>query len=151
MNRVAAVLLAASLAVPFGASAHADTEAAAAIEYRQSIYHAIRWNFMPLAAMVKGEKPFDRAEFVKRSTRVSFLAHQLLEGYPQGSHEGETTDALPAIWENWDDFTAKLDAFKREAHALRVVAADGDEAAIKAQFVKTAGTCKACHDDYRAD
>ena len=148
MKRLAALAL---IAVSASAVAHSDDPRANAIEYRQSVYHAIRWNWMPLAQMVKGEKPFDRAEFVKRATRVSFLSHQLLEGYPEGSHEGAETDALPQIWENWPDFTAKLGDLRREAQVLRVTAADGDEAAIKAQFVKTAGTCKACHDEYRAD
>ena len=148
MKRLAAIAL---LAVSAAAVAHSDDPRANAIEYRQSVYHVIRWNWMPLAQMVKGEKPFDRAEFVKRATRVSLSSHQLLEGYPEGSHEGAETDALPQIWENWADFTAKLDDFKRESQALRVAAADADEAAIKAQFVKTAGTCKACHDEYRAD
>lgn len=148
MKRLAALAL---IAVSASAAASSDDPRVEAIEYRDGVYHAIRWNWMPLAAMVKGEKPFDRAEFVKRATRVSFLSHQLLEGFPEGSHEGAETDALPQIWENWADFTAKLDDFKREAQALRLVAGAGDEAAIKAQFVKTADTCKACHDEYRAD
>lgn len=37
------------------------------------------------------------------------------------------------------------------AQALATTAKAGDEAATKAQFIKTAGTCKACHDVYRAD
>ena len=145
-----ALLCAASIASPVAAT-EADSDAARAIEYRKSIYHAIRWNWVPLAEMVQQKRAFDRAEFVRRSTRVSFLAHQLLEGFPPGSHEGAETEALPAIWNDFGDFTAKLDDFKREAHALRTLAATGDEAAIKSQFVKTAGTCKACHDEYRAD
>ncbi|HET9485312.1 MAG TPA: cytochrome c [Xanthomonadales bacterium] len=146
MKRIAFALLALA-----GPAAAQEPEHAATIQYRQGIYKAIRWNFAPLAAMVQGKAPFDRADFVKRSARVSFLSHQLLEGYPAGSHEGAVTDALPKIWESFDDFSAKLEDFKREARALRVVAEAGDEAAIKQQFMKTAGTCKACHDEYRAD
>ncbi|HVF34248.1 MAG TPA: cytochrome c [Candidatus Saccharimonadia bacterium] len=146
MKRIAFALLA--LAGPLAAQA---PDHAATIEYRQGIYKAIRWNWGPLAQMVQGKAPFVRADFVKRATRVSFLSHQLLEGYPAGSHDGAVNDALPAIWETFDDFSAKLDAFKLEARNLRVVAEAGDEAAIKQQFVKPAGTCKACHDKYRAD
>ena len=146
MKRFVFVLLAAT-----AGSVHAqESEHAATIQYRQGIYKAMRWNWAPLVQMVQGKRPFDRAEFVKRATRVSFLSHQLLEGYPPGSHDGAVNDALPAIWEDFADFTAKLDDLKREAKALRVVAGSGDEAAIKQQFMTTAGTCKACHDQYRA-
>jgi cytochrome c556 len=139
-----------ALLLATGAAHAQEPEHAATIQYRQGIYKAMRWNWAPLAQMVQGKRPFDRAEFVKRATRVSFLSHQLLEGYPPGSHDGAVTDALPAIWENFADFTAKLDDLKREAKALRLVAESGDEAAIKQQFMATAGTCKACHDEYRA-
>ncbi len=151
MKRIAIALLAWA-ALAGAALAQGDSNAnATAIAYRQGIYKAIRWNWVPLAEMVQQKRPFDRAEFVKRATRVSFLSHQLLEGYPEGSHEGVTTDALPAIWENFEDFSAKLDDMKRATHALRVAAASADEAALKQQFIKTAGTCKACHDEYRAE
>ena len=58
--------------------------------------------------------------------------------------------AKPAIWENPDDFAEKLAAFRTEAAALAVAAKTGDQAAATAQFKKTGGTCKACHDEYKA-
>ena len=42
-------------------------------------------------------------------------------------------------------------AFNKEANELAKVAATGDVAAIKAQFGKTGGTCKGCHDAFRKD
>lgn len=123
----------------------------AVIEYRQSVYHMIRWNFQPMAAMVKGDEPFDAKQFLRRATRLSFLSRQLDEGYPPGSGEGAPTDALPAIWENHADFRGKLADFQRESRILREIAETGDEARAKEQFAKTAATCKACHDTYRAD
>ena len=41
--------------------------------------------------------------------------------------------------------------FQQEAAKLTEVAKGGDEAAIKAQFGKTAETCKACHKEFRKD
>jgi cytochrome c556 len=73
------------------------------------------------------------------------------EGFPPGSDKGATTDAKPEIWTNRADFDAKMEDFRREAAALAAAAKGGDEAAIKAQFAKTGGTCKACHDQYKAD
>ena len=145
----AAVALAlAAFATPSLADGPSDPNKAAA-SHRESIYHVIKWNWGRMAAMVKGEQTFDRADFAKRAARISFLSHQLDEAYPEGS--GTDTEALPAIWENRADFDAKLEDFQREAKALRIASAGSEEAAMKAQFQKVAGTCKACHDDYRAD
>ena len=78
-------------------------------------------------------------------------AQQLEEGYPVGSDHGAITDAKPEIWENWDDFASKLGDLKRESQALADTAAKGDRAAMEAGFGKLGGTCKACHDEYKAD
>jgi cytochrome c556 len=49
-----------------------------------------------------------------------------------------------------DDFRAKLGDFRREAAKLADVAGSGDQKAIMEQFKATGGTCKACHDEYKA-
>jgi cytochrome c556 len=41
--------------------------------------------------------------------------------------------------------------FVKEANELAKVAATGDVAAIKAQFGKTGGACKSCHDEFRRE
>jgi cytochrome c556 len=122
-----------------------------AIAYRQGVFKLIRWNMGPLAAMAKGEASWDGAQFARRAARLSWLSYQVEEGFPKGSDTGAVTDAKPEIWANFDDFRAKLKDFQREAAALRDVAATGDEAASKAQLGKVGGTCKACHDEYKAD
>lgn len=70
--------------------------------------------------------------------------------WPTGTAVGVAkSEAKPGIWEKPDDFKAKYTAFQTEAAALVTVAAGGDKAAIGAQFGKTVGTCKACHEAYR--
>ena len=114
-----------SLVLLLGLAANAQVEEPKpdmAIAYRQSVYKMIRWNFMPLAQMVRDQRPWNDAEFARRAARVSFLSHQLEEGYPKGSDSGAVTDAKPEIWTNWEDFSAKLQDFKVESRALRVAA-----------------------------
>jgi cytochrome c556 len=129
----------------------AVADPAAAIEYRQSAYTVMVWNWAPLGAMMRGRTPWDQAEFTRRAQRVATLAPMLLEGFPPGSDKGADTDAKGEIWSNYTDFSAKMQAFERESAALAEIAAGGDEAATRAQFGKTAETCKACHDLYKAD
>lgn len=72
--------------------------------------------------------------------------------WPAGTAVGVgKSEAKPEIWTKMDDFKAKAAAFQTEASALVKVAAAGDKAAIGAQLGKTVGSCKSCHESYRAD
>ena len=44
------------------------------IAYRQSLFKTIVWNFLPMGAMVKGNKPWDNSEFKRRSIAVAFVS-----------------------------------------------------------------------------
>lgn len=132
-------------------STFAQTKPEDAIKYRRSVYTVLLWNWMPMNAMVRGRIAFDAQEFARRAERVAALAPQLLEGFPEGSDTGATTEAKPEIWANFEDFSAKMKDLETESAALAVIAKGGDEAAIKEQFAKTGGACKACHDKYKAD
>jgi cytochrome c556 len=122
-----------------------------AIAYRQAGYTMLGWNFGPMAQMVRGQAPWDAAEFARRAERVALIAPQLLEGFPDGSDSGATTEAKPEIWKNMDDFKLKMDDLVKQSKLLAEVAKSGDEAKMKDQFKQTAGTCKACHDKYRSE
>ena len=131
--------------------ATAQTKPEDAIKYRKSVYTVLLWNWMPLNAMMRGRIPFDADEFSRRADRVAALAPQLLEGFPPGSNEGAPTEAKAEIWTDFTDFSAKMKDLETESAALASIAKGGDEAAIKAQFAKTGGACKACHDKYKAE
>jgi cytochrome c556 len=148
--RVAALTLS-LLLLAASTSASAQTKPEDVIKYRKAQYTVLLWNWMPLNAMVRGRIPFDAVEFARRAERVAAVAPQLLEGFAEGSGEGAPTDAKPEIWANFADFSAKMKDLERETAALAKVAKGGDEAAIKAQFALTGGTCKACHDEYKVD
>lgn len=131
-----------------GTAAVAASKAEHAIQYRQGIYHAIGWNFMPMAAMVRGKQAWDQAQFSKRAQRVAFYSRQLLEGFPAGSDQGKTR-AKPEIWTHFDDFKQKMSDFEQASAALAQTSAGGDQAATRKAFMQTAKACKACHDAYR--
>jgi cytochrome c556 len=125
----------------------------AVVDYRQSVYSVIGWNFKPIGAMVKGEVPFDGAAVARHAQYVELMSKAALEGFPKGSGPDavKDTEAKAEIWTNWDKFETAMKNFQQEATALTEVAKGGDEAAIKAQFGKTAETCKACHKEFRKD
>ena len=61
------------------------------------------------------------------------------------------TGAKPEIWQKPKDFAVKLHNFQAAARAFNAAARSGDMAAIKARYADLGGTCKACHDSYRAE
>lgn len=135
------------------AASAADPKPEDTAEYRQSVFTIIGWNFKPIGAMVKGEVPFDAAAVARHAQYVEMMSKALLEGFSKGSGPDAVkhTEAKPEIWTNWDQFNSKLNNFEQEAAKLAEVAKGGDEGAIKAQFGKTAETCKACHKEFRTD
>lgn len=62
---------------------------------------------------------------------------------------GEKTRVNPEFFEQPNKVKELAMNFIKEANELAKVAATGDAAAVKAQFGKTGGTCKACHDEFR--
>ena len=142
---VAGVLLAA------GTTAQAETDAEKAVEYRKAVFHAMGHNFHPMADMVKGKIEFDAEEFATRAERVAQLAHMPLEGFPEGTADVGGSEAKPGIWDNWEDFTDKLETLQEKSAALAKVADGGDMEAIKPKFMATGKACKSCHDEYKEE
>lgn len=149
--RLMTLALGVTAALAGAAIATAAVKPEAAIEYRQSVYTMIGWNFGPMAQMVKGKTAWDAAEFSKHADRIAALTPQLMEGFPPGSDTGAKTAAKPGIWKNPDDFKSKMDDLVKQSRLLADVAKGGDEAKMKEQFKTTAGACKSCHDKYRTE
>lgn len=62
----------------------------------------------------------------------------------------EETRAKPNIWTEQEKLGKAAMAFNKEANELAKIAQTGDAAAVGAQLGKVGGTCKGCHDDFKA-
>lgn len=121
-----------------------------AIRYRQSVYNVIGWHWKPLAAMIKGNKPFKVDEFVYNAEIIAYLNKlPLLAAFTPGTERGANTKARPEIWKDWGDFKLKMDKMQIDLNNLVVASKSGDLSQMKDRFVDAAKSCKACHDDYR--
>ena len=150
MFRKSATLLAGAL-LAASTSAMAESDAEKAVEYRESVFHVMGHNFKPMAGMVKGKIAYDAEEFATRAKRVAQLAHMPLEGFKEGTADVTGTDAKASIWDNWDDFTGKMETLQEKSAELAKVAEGGDMEAIKPKFMATGKACKSCHDDYKKE
>jgi len=146
---LAATALAAALAGAPLVNAHLDSDEPLQ-SYRQSWFTLLAMNFGPIADMVKGDIPWDLETLQGWADDLEDVTElDLLRGFAPGSEKG-TTRAKPAIWENMDDFEAKLADLREAAAALDEAAEGGDRAAIAEAVKATGGACKACHDEYKS-
>lgn len=144
------ILIALACALPVVAHAAEPEEVAAA---RIGYFKLVGLEMGGLSAMAQGKAPYDatRAKALAADLRVlGSYSHDdlLMPGTSNADLPGKTR-ALPAIWQNLEDYQAKGVAFFEAVAAVNEAAGNGAEALAPA-VGKLGGTCKACHDDYRA-
>lgn len=119
--------------------------------YRQSYFALLAANFGPMVASVKGDIPWDQAKMERWANDLAALSTlNIMPGFVDGSDKG-TTRAKPEIWENKDDFRAKMDDMHKALIDLQQATATGDRKAIGERVAAAGKTCKTCHDEYKAE
>lgn len=78
--------------------------------------------------------------------KIADIAGQVTVLFETNEITGDS-GALPAIWENWDDFTAKANGL--EQAALAIVAASNGNGDMAAAGKALGGACGACHKSYK--
>jgi cytochrome c556 len=149
MKKLTKVALAASV-LAVAATAIAQPKPENYVKQRQSALALIGWYFGPLGAVAKGEKPFNKDEAVRATTNLVALSKMPWEGFVAGTENVGNTKALPVIWTKAADFKKAGDNMQAEMVKLAAAANAGDAEGFKKQFGVVGGTCKACHDDFRA-
>lgn len=145
--------LLAALAVIVSASALAQQapKPETLIKWRQSVYQVVAWNSARIKANVEGS--YNKEEVIRAANSTAAIANSGLGAlFAPGTEQGK----------GWHETTVKAELFTegkrvgelagnfaKEANELAKLAATGDQAAVKAQFGKLSGTCKACHDDFK--
>ena len=92
----------------------------------------------------KGE--FDKAKTLMLEMSENYKT--LLEYFPENSKEGFKTEALPAIWENKDEFNNLMTKSSNDMIKLTKIIDTSDD--IKGTLGKMMwANCKACHTKFR--
>jgi cytochrome c556 len=100
------------------------------------------------AAMAKGEAPFDLAKARKMFSTFEDAAAKAPSLFPDNSKTGGDTAAKAEIWENIDDFKARLVKLGTDSKAALDSVTDLDT--FKAAFGNIGkNDCAGCHEKYR--
>jgi cytochrome c556 len=68
--------------------------------------------------------------------------------FREGSLTGDS-EALPAVWERWDEFTAIFETARLASADMLTAATTGDDALYQASIKTIGGACGTCHQSFR--
>lgn len=117
-------------------------------EVRQALMKKVGGSMGALAAIAKGEKPYDAAVVTASLTAISESAKAFPDQFPAGSETGMETEASPKIWESMDDFKAKSTKLAADADAA-LAQLPADQAGVGAALGVIGKSCGDCHQTYR--
>lgn len=104
-----------------------------------------------IGAMAAGRAPFDAKAAAESANIVNTLASLPMTAFGAGTDKGAPNRAKPEIWSDAAKFKAAGDKMVAEVAKLDAAAKSGSLDAIKAAMGGVGSSCKACHDDFRAE
>ena len=98
---------------------------------------------------IKGNLAGDTAVIAQKASKIEAWAKEMVNFFPEGSTQ-PPSEALPAIWKEFDRFTDLASANEKAAANLKNLARSGaDTGALIGVFRSLGKTCKDCHNDYK--
>jgi cytochrome c556 len=140
----AAAVLGLATALPAAAQFQKPEDA---VKYRKAGFTVMAAHFGRLGAMAQGRVPFDAAAAQANAEIVAQMSKLPFAGFVDGTSGTEKGAPKANVWSDRAKFDAA--AKKMQDEAVKLVASAKTLDGLKAQFGPTAGTCKACHDDFR--
>ena len=146
-------LLAGATVLAFGTMALADSHADVnpAVKARQSHMQLYAHNIAILGGMAQESVEYNAAlAQIAADNLVALASINETTYWPEGTGNDmiEGVKALPAIWENMDDFMVKQDGMVNASAAMAEVAGT-DLASVQGAIRDLGGACSACHREYR--
>lgn len=117
-----------------------------AIKYRQSVFTVLGNSFGKIAAVVKGEAPYNKDEVAKNAAVVATLSSLPWQAFGSGTEGGK---AQPEVWSDSAKFKSNSEKMQLAVANLNTAAQSGDLDNIKKAFGAASQTCKTCHDDFK--
>ncbi|MBU0620863.1 MAG: cytochrome c [Gammaproteobacteria bacterium] len=149
LKRMSQVVLSVALLAGYVSVAQAEmSREDFAIKVRKSGFTMLTWYMGPMGRMLKGDMPFDKAQFQRNAETLAFLSKLPKDAFIPGSDKGETK-AKPDVWSKADKFKEANDAMESETAKLAELSKGGNLDALNEQFGKVRKTCKACHEEFK--
>ena len=149
MHRFCAIAAASMLTMAFQGVGHADSDIENITKYRHAIMDSLAGHMSALSLIAQGK--VDQGAFTQSHAEAIASGTAEIDAlFPEGSG-GDGTEALPAIWDNPDDFADAVAKAREAGAALAEVAGGDDPTALMPAFAAVGKACKGCHEDYREE
>jgi len=151
MKKSIICILSAAIASGIAGVSLAQQKPEEVIKYRKSVMAIQSWHMRPMAAMVKGQRPYDAEVFAYNAQVIGHTAKMKAEAFAPGTDKAPDaeTRAKPEIWSEPGKFKQALDRFQTEAAKLVEASKVGSLDAVRPVFGGVAKACGACHDAFR--
>lgn len=146
-----AALIATLASLSLSSAAFADEQADPNVNARHAYMSLLAYNLGVLGGMAQAQMPYDSDMAATAAANLHALSQvdttrMWAEGTDNFSLDG--TRALPAIWENPDDFVARFAALTTASEAM-AAAAGTDLASLQGAVGALGASCGGCHRAYR--
>ena len=122
-----------------------------AIKYRQSALTVMSTHFGRVAAMAAGRIPYDAKAAADNAAIAVTMSRLPFVAFGEGTEKGLPNRAKPEVWSQSAKFKELAEKMQGEMLKLDVAAKAGTLDALKPAVGAVGASCKACHDDYRAE
>ena len=134
------------VSITFSQPANSDLSSEDMIKGRKAIFSK-NYSTAKKVQTFASKGDFERAKSLMLEMSENYK--NLLEYFPDNSKEGFKTEALPAIWENKDEFNNLMTKSSNDMIKLTKIIETSDD--IKGALGKMMwANCKACHSKFRA-
>lgn len=137
-------LVAALLAGSFAAAAHEG--ATGVVKERMDLMEAIGKDFKDIGQRLQANR--NLPSIAERARRIEERSARIAALFPSGSLE-RPSDALPVIWERWEEFEERAKGLRNASAGLAEAAPAGDPKLVSERFRALTRSCNACHDAFR--
>lgn len=118
------------------------------VAYRQAVMTSIGGHMSAIGVILKNQ--VHMGDLALHASGIAGLAEVAPELFPAGSNVGKSK-ALDSVWEDADGFAEAMDRFVEAADEMADAAKSEDMSYIGPAVQALGGSCKGCHDDYKAE
>lgn len=122
-----------------------------AIKYRQGAFTIMGTHMARIGAMAQGRVPFDAKVAADNAAIVLTVSRLPFGAFGEGTDKGLPNRAKAEVWKDSAKFKAASEKMIGEVAKLEAAAKAGNLDGMKTAFGAVGASCKACHDDFRAD
>lgn len=131
---------------------YAHTGASGIVKERMDAMQTMSDKTKLVSAMFKGKRNFDYVAVVDAADAYVTHGSTMAKLFPDTPHSrsGSETEALPRIWDEWDEFNDQVNEFIKISEAFKDRASQTQDVKdLRKAFFSAAKQCSACHKKFR--